>query len=52
MKKSTPSAQKHRDCPVRIIDGPFGPHGAKVVCQRHGVFLQWLPKNYKEKLTA
>lgn len=44
----TPYQNKHLNHPTRIIEGPFGPHQAKLMCAQCNVFLQWLPNNYKE----
>lgn len=27
------------------IDGPFGPHEAKMVCSECGKFVEWIPKD-------
>lgn len=47
MAKSTPPTIKHQHCNCKVIKGPFGPHGGKVICEQHkGAFVQWLPKSY------
>jgi hypothetical protein len=49
MKKSTPPSVKHKNCEVKYVPGPFGPHKGKFVCAKHkNAFVMWAPKNYQE----
>lgn len=41
---------RHRNCPVQVVTGPFGPHAAKLVCTRHNKVMQWLSKQAVEQL--
>jgi hypothetical protein len=36
--------KKHKNCPVKAIPGPFGPHAGKLICTRHNKNIQWLSK--------
>lgn len=40
--ESTRVYRKHKNCPVQVVVGPFGPHYAKLICTRHNKQIQWL----------
>lgn len=48
MAKSIPPTVKHALCNCKIVQGPFGPHGGKIICIEHNVFVQWIPKSFFE----
>lgn len=47
MKKSTPPTVTHKDCEVKLVVGPFGPHYAKLVCVQHNKFVAWAKQEIK-----
>ena len=36
---------KHDNCEVEAIKGPFGPHHAKLICKTCNTAIQWLRKD-------
>jgi hypothetical protein len=32
---------KHLFHPIKLIDGPFGPHRAKIICKKCKQFVKW-----------
>jgi len=51
MNKSIPPTEKHKDCDLQYIPGPFGPHQGKFICPKHkNAFVMWASKKYKETL--
>lgn len=43
---------RHNLCRVKAIEGPFGIHYAKLVCQQHDVWIQWLSKQDYQEITS
>lgn len=43
--EQTRTYKKHKNCPMRIEIGPFGPHYAKLICNKHNKTIQWLSKS-------
>ena len=38
--KYNPTKQ-HKNCPIKVIMGPFGPHYARFECRKHHKFIKW-----------
>lgn len=51
MLENTPVYKKHKNCPVKAVLGPFGPHYAKLVCAKHGKMIQWLNESQYQTIT-
>jgi len=41
---------KHNNCPVKAILGPFGNHYGRLVCRKHRKHIQWLSEADFEKV--
>ena len=44
--------KRHKNCPVKAIPGPFGPHSGKLICSKHAKHIQWLSKADLRLLTG
>lgn len=41
MSKGNHPTKRHKNCPIKVIIGPFGPHYARFECRKHRKFIKW-----------